>query len=168
MFKKLLLLLGIVSVSGVLAGDFGIRNFKIDHANGFYKRGEDVVVSGVLLKAGKPAPEYKLRAITKWESVKVVATQEFPCDGKPFRVIFKSDKPGWVYFIFQVIGPDGKVVIAPAAQLVQGGKKELVAEIGVMIGADEIRPADECPADFDEFWKNERAKLNAVPINPRL
>ena len=169
MFKKLFLLLsGIMFGSGVFAGDFSIKKFNINHLNGFYKCGEEVVVTGVLLKAGKPASGYNLRATTKWESVKVVDTQEFPCNGKPFKVTFKSDKPGWVYFTFQVIGPDGKVVIAPAAQLVQGGKKELVAEIGVMIGADEIRPADACPADFDEFWKNERTKLDTVPMNPRL
>ena len=156
------------AAQGLLAGDFSLNRLKLSHADGFYKRGEEVVVTGKLLKAGKPAPEYKLRAETRWESIKLVDTQEFPCDGKPFRVSFKSDKPGWVYFTFKVIGPDGKVVMNPTEPIIQRRKKELVAEIGAMIAPEELRPADEIPADFDEFWKNELAKLAAVPMNPRL
>ena len=153
--------------SGVYAGDFAIRGFSLNHADGIYKRGEEITVSGTLLKAKKPAPDYKLRVTTLWESKKVVSTQDFTCDGKPFKVTFKSDKPGWVYFTFQVIGPDGKVVENPSKSNPQG-KKKLVAEIGAMIAPEEIRTADKCPADFDEFWKNERAKLDKVPMNPRL
>ena len=169
MFEKLLFaLLGVVFAVGAFAGDFAIRGLKLNHSDGFYKKGEEIVVTGRLLKGGQPAPEYKLRAVTRWESVKAVATKDFPCDGKPFEVTFKSDKPGWVYFTFQVIGPDGKVVKAPAEKPVQHIKKDLVGEIGAMIAADEIRGTEECPADFDEFWKNEIAKLDKVPMNPRL
>lgn len=150
------------------AGDFAIRKLRLDRPDGFYEKGGEIVVTGTLLKAGKPAPEYKLRAVTRWESVKTVATEDFPCDGKPFRVVFKSDRPGWVYFAFQVIGPDGKVVVKPGKQVVQRLKKDLVGEIGAMIAPEEITPADAEPADFDEFWRNERAKLDAVPMNPRL
>ena len=168
MLKKLSLLYCLVFLSGIFAGDFTMKDLKLDRPNGFYKRGEEVVVTGLLLKAGKPAPEYKLRAVTRWESIKVVATQEFPCDGKPFKVTFKGDKPGWVYFAFQVIDPDGKVVEIPGAKVLQRLKKKQIGEIGAMISPDELRPADRIPDDFDEFWKNEIAKLNAVPMNPRL
>ena len=124
MFRKLsIALLGAVFASGVFAGDFALRNLKIDHADGFYKRGEEIVVTGVLLKGGQAAPEYKLRASTRWESVKTVAKQEFPCDGKPFKVTFKSEKPGWVYFAFQVIGPDGKVVKNPPRRSCSGSRR---------------------------------------------
>ena len=168
MLKKLSLLLGLVFLSGVFAGDFSLKDLKLDRENGFYECGEEIVVTGTLLKAGKPAPEYKLRAVTRWESVKVVASQDFPCDGKPFKVTFKSDRPGWVYFAFQVIGPDGKVVEMPGARVVQRLKKKQVGEIGAMISPEAIRPAEAIPEDFDEFWKNELAKLDRVPMNPRL
>ena len=168
--KRIMALLTIscMLASGVFAGDFVIRGLKIDHPNGFYQPGETIVVTGTLLKAGKPAPDHKLRAVTRWESVKVVDTQDFPCDGKPFRVTFKSDAPGWVYFAFQVIGPDGKVVEIPGKKVLQRLKKKQVAEIGAMIAPEDIRTADNIPDDFDEFWKNELAKLDAVPMNPRL
>ena len=155
-------------ISGIHAGDFAVRRLKLDHPDGIYKTGETITVTGTLLKAKKPAPGYKLRVTTRWDSVKDVDTREFPCDGKPFEVTFKSDKPGWVYFTFQVIDENGKVVNLPAAKKVQGAKPLLVDEIGAMISPEEIRTADECPADLEEFWKNERAKLDAVPMNPRL
>ena len=167
MLKKLSLLLILMSVSGVFAGNFAVRGLKLDRADGIYEKGETITVSGTLLKAKKPAPGYKLRVTTLWDSVKTVDTREFPCDGKPFEVTFRSDTPGWVYFTFQVIGPDGKVVEKPSRSDPQG-KKQLVAEIGAMIAPKEIRTADECPADLEEFWKNERRKLDKVPMNPRL
>ena len=168
MFKKLSILLLFSFACYVFAGDFSVRGLKLDHPDGFYRKGEEIVLKGKLLKAGKPAPDHKLRVNTIWESKKVVATQDFPCDGTPFEVRFKSDKPGWVYFTLQVIGPDGQVVKKPGRTVVQRRKKELVAEIGAMISPEEIRPADAIPADFDEFWAGEIAKLNAVPMNPRL
>ena len=163
----LLTVLGVL-VSGAFAGDFAVRRLKLDRTDGIYKKGETITVTGTLLKARKPAPEYKLRVTTRWESVKVVDTKEFPCDGKPFKVTFKSDKPGWVYFTFQVIDANGKVVERPSEKEVQGAKPLLVDEIGAMIAPEEIRTADECPADLAEFWKNERRKLDQVPMNPRL
>ena len=168
-FKTAVLLTVIgMLISGVHAGDFAVHRLKLDHPDGIYKKGETITVTGTLLKAKKPAPEYKLRVTTRWDSVKVVDAREFPCDGKPFEVTFKSDKPGWVYFTFQVIDADGKEVDMPAEKKVQGAKPKLVAEIGAMISPEELRTADECPADLEEFWKNERAKLDAVPMNPRL
>ena len=166
-FFALLVFVGMLA-SSVFAGDFTLSGLKMNHPAGFYKRGEEIVVTGTLLKGGKPAPGYKLRAVARWESVKTVATEDFPCDGKPFRLTFKSDKPGWVYFTFQVISPHGKVVRKPAPQVVQRRKVDLVAEIGAMVAADEIRPAEPMPEDFDEFWKNELAKLDKVPMDPRL
>ena len=171
MFKtKLFALLTVVGMlaAGLSAGDFSVRALKLDHPDGFYGRGEKIVVTGKLLKKGKPAPEYKLRVTARWESIKPVASKEFPCNGKPFRFTFKSDQPGWVYFALQVIGPDGEVVQKPRRSVVQGRKVDLVAEIGAMVAPEEIRPAEAMPEDFDEFWKNELDKLAQVPMNPRL
>ena len=168
MFKRLLLLLCVVLCSALFAGDFVVRGLELNHPEGFYKRGEAIVVTGKLLKKGRPAPGYKLRVTARWESIKPLASKEFPCDGKPFRFTFRSDKPGWVYFTLQVIGPDGKVVRKPGRSVVQRRKTDLVAEIGAMVAAGEIRPAEAMPEDFDEFWRNELDKLARVPMDPRL
>ena len=154
--------------AGAFADDFAVEDLKLNKPKGFYKKGEEIVVTGVLLRNKRPAPGYKLRALTRWESVKLVASRDFHCDGKPFKVTFKSDQPGWVYFAFQVIGPDGKVVEVPGPRVLQCIKRKQVAEIGAMIDPQELRPADEIPEDFDEFWRGIRAKLDRVPMNPRL
>ncbi len=150
------------------AGDFSLSQLRINHPDGIYRKGEEIIVSGTLLKADEPATDYKLRVVTTWESVKPLETHDFTCDGTAFRVTFASDRPGWVYFKFQVVGPDGQLVQDPAKRTPQGRKKDLVAEIGVLVAPEEIRTADEEPVDFDEFWKNERARLDNVPMNPRL
>ena len=149
------------------AGDFSMHELNLSHSDGLYAKGEEIVVTGTLLKAGEAAPGCTLRVVTTWESAKVLSTQDFPCDGNPFRVSCRSDIPGWVYFKFQVIGPDGQVVQAPGAKSPQG-KKELVDEIGAIVALEDIRIADKEPVDFDEFWRNERARLDTVPMNPRL
>ena len=164
-------LLGIAALlfavfASVSAGDYTIRRLKLNHDDALYRCGEEVAVTGRLIKAGAAVTEGKLRVITKWEGFEV-AQQDIPCDGNSFKVTYTSQKPGWVYFAFQVIGADGKVVDGPAPKAPQG-KKKLVAEIGAMFEPEKIRTAVEMPADFDEFWKGVRTKLDQVPLEPKL
>ena len=151
---------------GLFAGDYSVRQLKLSHPDGFYKSGEEVVVTGQLFKGKTPAVEEKLCIVTKWEG-REVDRKEIPCDGKPFSISYKSDKTGWVYFGFMVKGPDGKIIEKPAARVRQG-KKTQVAEIGAMYDWDKIRTAVEMPADFQQFWQDNRAKLDQVPFNAKL
>ena len=153
-------------IVGASAGDYTIRRLNLNHDDALYKCGEEVAVTGRLIKAGAAVKEGKLRVITKWEGFEV-AQKDIPCDGNSFKVTYKSDKPGWVYFAFQVIGPDGKVVDKPAPKVFQN-KPKLVGEIGAVYEPEKIRTAVEMPADFDEFWKGVRAKLDQVPFNAKL
>lgn len=152
---------------GISAGDYAMKDLTLNHPDGFYETGEEVVVTGQVLKAGAPVNEGKLRVVTKWEG-REVDTKEFPFDGKPFRVTYKGTKPGWVYFGFMVIGPDGKLIEVPGAKVTQSVKKKLLAEIGAIFDKDKIRTAVEMPADFKEFWEKVRADLDKVPFNARL
>ena len=152
---------------GGFAGDYSVQKLAQTRENGIYKCGEEVVVTGLLLKAGKPVTEGKLRATIKWEGTKI-ATQELPCDGKPFRFRAKSDKPGWLYFGIEVIGKDGKAVKNPLPKQPQFTKPTTVAEIGAMYEPEKVRAAETMPADFEEFWRAERAKLDRVPVEPNL
>ena len=92
--------------AGLSAGDYSIRQLKQTHSDGYYKAGEEVVVTGQLFKGKAPAVEEKLCIVTKWEG-REVDRKEIPSGGKPFSISYKSDKPGWVYFGFMVKGPDG-------------------------------------------------------------
>ena len=97
MRKVRLFILPVLSVLwavGVGAGDFSIRGLKLDHPDGFYSKGSEIVVTGTLLRRGRSASGYKLRVNVRPESVRLAETRDFPCNGKPFRVVFTSDEPG--------------------------------------------------------------------------
>ena len=150
----------------VTAGDYSMKELTLNHSDGFYKSVEEIVVTGQLLKAGAPVDAGKLRIVTKWEG-KTISTKNLPCDGKPFRITYKNDKPGWVYFGFIVVGEDGKVIENPGAKAPQGKKKQL-CEIGAIYDSGKIRTKVEMPADFREYWKKVRAELDRVPFNTKL
>ena len=152
--------------AGLSAGDYSIRQLKMTHPDGYYKAGEEVVVTGQLFKGKAPAVEEKLCVVTKWEG-KEIGRKDIPCDGKAFRISYKGDKPGWVYFGFMVKSPDGKIIQKPGAKVLQS-KKTHVAEIGAVYDWEKIRTAVEMPADFKNFWKDNRAKLDRVPFNAKL
>ena len=151
---------------GVSAGDYSIAQLKLNHNDALYKCGEEVVVTGKLLKGEKPVAEGKLRVITKWEGFEV-AMQDIPCDGGPFKVTYKSTKPGWVCFAFMVLDANGRIVERPAAELLQR-KKLPVGEIGAIYEPEKIRTRVRLPADFTEYWQDVRAKLDKVPFNAKL
>ena len=171
MIRKVALLAvaAFLAAAGYAAETYSVKNLNLNHADGFYKCGEKVVVTGQLLKAGKPVTEGKLRVLVKWEN-KQLSQTDLPCDGKPFRITFdKGEKPGWVYFGFQVLDKDGKLIEKPAGRFIQGTfKKYHVAEIGAMFEPEKIRSSYPIPEDFMEFWKAERAKLAAVSLNAKV
>ena len=159
------LFLALMSIR-LFAGDYTVHQLELSHPEGYYKSGEEVVVTGQLFKGKVPAAEEKLCVTIKWEGRKA-DYKEFPCDGKPFQVSYKSDKPGWVYFFFTVKGPDGKIIEKPGPKVIQS-KKKCVAEIGAIFDCEKIRTAVEMPEDFQQFWKENRAKLDQVPFNAKL
>ena len=146
-FKNMLLtLFSAFFAAALAAGDYALADLKLDRAGGIYKCGDEVIVTGRLLKGGKPVTEGKVRVVVKWEC-KEVETHDFHCDGKPFRVSFaKGDRPGWVYFGIQVIGKDDKVVENPGEKAPQG-KKLLVAEIGAIYEPEKLRCSYPTPED---------------------
>ena len=148
------------------AGDYSVRQLELNHPEGFYESGEEVVIAGQLFKGDVPAAGETLCAVTKWEG-REVDRKEILCNGEPFRLTYRSDKPGWVYFGFMVKGPDGKIIENPGAKPPQG-KKTIVAEIGAIYDREKIRTAVEMPDDFRQFWKDNRAKLDLIPFNAKL
>ena len=169
MIRKLVAIAVFATFAAALAAaeTYSVKDLNLNHADGFYKCGEKVVVTGQLLKSNRPVAEGKLRVLVKWEN-KQLSQTDLPCDGKPFRITFdKGEKPGWVYFGFQVVGADGKLVEKPTGRILQN-KKFQVAEIGAVYEPEKIRSSYPIPEDFMEFWKAERAKLDQVPVNAKV
>ena len=92
MTKFTCLLLTFAAVLSLAAGDYAIKDFTLDHKDGFYRCGETLTLTGQLTKAGKPVTDGKLRLLLKWEE-RNVSTIELPCDGKPFRITYNSRRP---------------------------------------------------------------------------
>jgi len=122
----------------------------LDKTDGFYKVGEETVCTATLMNDGKPAVGEKLRCTVKRER-DILRQDEFLCDGKPMTIRASMDRPGWLFFGFEIIGPDGQPLQGEGI-FKHRMKPTIVGEIGAMYDADKIRALDSRPADFDAYW----------------
>ena len=143
---------------------YTIDDLALDHADGIYKSGETLLLTGTLCRGGEPVTEGALRIVTKWEGVET-GTIDIANTGAPFLFTFRSGRPGWIYFGFEVVDRDGKVVDHPARTIPQSRKNLLVSEIGAVYDPDKLRVCTPPPADLEEFWAKQRKKLDLVPFD---
>ena len=146
---------------------YSVENLTLDHADGIYRSGETLMLTGTLCRGGKPVTEGAVRVLLKWEGAEI-GTADIPCTGAPFLFTYRSDKPGWIYFGIQVLDAEGKVVDHPGREIPQARKRLLVDEIGAIYDPEKIRFMGEAPADLEEFWAGERRKLDAVPFDTKI
>jgi cephalosporin-C deacetylase-like acetyl esterase len=139
---------------------------ELDHPDGFYKSGETVHCKVLLKKYGKALKGARARLVLKWE-LEVIESKEFETTGAPVEFTYASDKPGWVYFGFEVLGEDGKPLSGPGVCKLSR-KPTIVTEIGALFDADKIATVVRDPADFDEFWAKRIAEVHAAPLKPEL
>jgi cephalosporin-C deacetylase-like acetyl esterase len=138
----------------------------LDKSDGYYKVGELAVCTATLMKDGKPAVGEKLRCTVKRER-DVLRRDEFLCDGNAVTIRAAMDRPGWLFFGFEIIGADGKPLQGEGI-FKHPRKPTIVGEIGAMYDPDKIRALDSRPPDFDAYWASCRAKLDRVPLEPKL
>ncbi|HVJ87652.1 MAG TPA: acetylxylan esterase [Caulifigura sp.] len=139
---------------------------RLDRLDGYYKVGQDAVCTITLLRDGQPAVGEKLRCTIKRER-ELLRQDEFVCNGQPWRITAAMDRPGWLFFAFEIIGPDGKP-LAGKGVYKHSRKPTIVGEIGALYDADQIKALDSCPADFDAYWASCRSRLDQVPLDPKL
>ena len=163
MFKRFALLfsaLFALAASGAYTAKIGL-----DKPDGFYKSGETATCTVQFFKDGEPLVGEKVFFLMRWEN-RNVKRQIFVTDGKPRKFSYKSDKPGWVYFGFQVLDEKGKPRRGKGVD-----KHKFIArvtEIGAMFDADRIRYTAKPPADFAEFWEARKAEVAACDLKPEL
>ena len=155
-------------VSSALCGAYTAK-IDLDRPDGIYRAGETAVCTVQLFKDGKPLVGEKGRVLLRWEA-QTVKSEDFVADGSPKRFSYKSDKPGWVYFGFQVLDKDGKPLKANSSRSAghRRRKPTIVTEIGALFSPDKIVSAVREPADFDEFWAKRRSETVAVTGTPTL
>ena len=141
-----------------------------------YKAGEDAVftVEPVGVDGVVPEGQYTY----KWERSDDYGnfqTGTVKFDGKPLVYRTTLDKPGFVRLRVNVIGPDGEVVrrkfngdtttpegLAAFYKFNEPGD-DIFFDGGAGFDVDSLAAPEE-PADFDEFWKRQFARLAKVPI----
>ncbi|NLT69802.1 MAG: acetylxylan esterase [Verrucomicrobiaceae bacterium] len=141
-------------------------DLRLDKSDGYYSVGEETVCTATLLKDGKPAVGETLRCTVKRER-DTLRRDEFVCDGDAVEIRAAMDRPGWLFFGFEIIGPDGKPLQGEGI-FKHHMKPTIVGEIGAMHDADKIKALDSRPADFDTYWASCRSKLDQIPLDPKM
>ena len=141
-----------------------------------YKAGEEAVFTVEPVDVDGVVPEGQY--MYKWERSDDYGNFQngtVPFDGKPFVYRTTLDKPGFVRLYVNIIGPDGQVVrrrfngdaTTPegraAMNKFEKPGKFIFFDGGAGFDVDSLAAPEE-PADFDEFWKRQFARLAKVPI----
>ena len=163
--KKRIFYMGALLTALVGFGQYG-ASISLDHPSGVYKSGETATCRVELTKDGQPLEGENARMILKFES-KVLETKDFRTTGSAMTFPYTAEKPGWVFFGFEVLDKDGKALKGPGVQR-HSAKSTIVAEIGALFEPENIRTGVKRPEDFEAFWAARRAALDKVPIQPTL
>ena len=78
--------------------------------------------------------------------------------GEETEFVMTAQVPGTVSVVCTVLDENGKPMLNARKRTIYGG-------LGVLISPEKIVPGNpNCPADFDEFWRERRAELDRVPV----
>lgn len=140
--------------------------------SGIYKCGEKAEYKALLMRDKKPVSGLHGRYIVKFEG-KIIRTQPVTYNGTPISVVCGSDKPGWVYVGFEIYDKDGKPISGKNGVFIKRHgltrfKPTIVGEIGAMFDPEKITEHLALPKDFDQFWQQQRAELDKVPVKAKL
>ena len=139
---------------------------RLDRRNGIYQVGETITCKVKLTNNDAPLSGVPARLTLKFEGG-TVKTVDFTTTGGMVEFNCPAEKPGWVYFGFEVLGDDGNPLTGEEV-FRHSAKKSIVTEIGALIEPERIVTGVKRPADFDAFWAARRAALNEIPIEAKL
>ena len=146
--------LGLVLCAACLfAGDFLIVG-KTDKESGIYAKGDKITFSIQVTEDGKPVSGMKLRYKLNYDGVRS-SDGEALLNGEPVTIDAQLDYAGWVYVSCWLRDASGKNI-----DLKRGSSNG----VGALVAPEELTCAAKEPADFDEFWKAQRALLDKVPV----
>ena len=121
-----------------------------DHADALYRKGETVTFT---IKAAPTTPQ---DAEVSWtvtkDGVPPVQSGKTKLTAGEAKVTAKLDEPGFLQC---------KITATVA-------EKPVTAMAGVGIDPTQIKPSLPVPADFEAFWKDQKAKLAAVPLKAQM
>ncbi len=129
----------------------------------FYALGEPMKFALTVDFAGQSIPKepYKLKWTRTGDDGKKATGTETVTPGKPIFVTTSLDTPGFVYIQATLIDPQGKAVKKKNRR---GRFVNITFDGGAGVEIAKLQAAAKEPADFDEFWKKQKAKLAAIPV----
>ena len=123
------------------------------HRGGVAKTGEKIFFHAILRGARSTSKIYD--GTIRWKLFRngvLMSTGEFPAASHAAGVTLVPDRPGYYRCDFAAVA---------------GGEPVARGALGVLADPDAIRSGVELPADFDDFWAEQRKKLYDAPPNLR-
>lgn len=136
-------------VWAVRADEAPVLTVKTDRSNALYKKGEEAVFSIRLDQGGKPLPGKEVRWTIKKNGLTAVAGGTAALTDGTATVTAKLEEPGFLLC---------EVELPAESEPIKGLG-------GAAFDPQDIKPSKVAPKDFDAFWKDQLAKLAAVPKN---
>lgn len=141
----------VATVLAAFAAFAGAIEVAQDHADALYRTGEDATFKvtvkgddGEVLKSGEAA-----WTLDNFGTVKFASGKANLADGNPFSVKGKMDTEGFLRL------------------QVRSGTNSVIWSVGYDV--EKIRQSEPRPADFDEYWTSEKARLEReVPLDPKM
>ncbi|MDD5729471.1 MAG: acetylxylan esterase [Victivallales bacterium] len=140
---------------GILHAKYSVK-IELDKADGIYKSGETVKGTVKVFDDGKAVKNFKGGYYTAFEKRKT-DLKTVTANDKALIIEGKSDRPGWLYFCFNLTAADGKAV-----------KGKIRGQAGALFDPEKIVAVGTPPADFQDYWKKCRAELDKVPVKAKL
>lgn len=129
-----------------------------DKPEAIYCKGETIQFAVQFLADGQPQAGTTLKYSLRRDGHETTSG-EVVSAAEPTVISTSLDTPGWAYVMFTPVDKEGKRIAI---------KEKSSAGVGAMVDPLELTYAGNCPADFDTFWAQQRAALDAIPLNPRL
>ncbi|MDD5729164.1 MAG: hypothetical protein PHV59_11430, partial [Victivallales bacterium] len=132
-------------------------------AKAFYAPGEKMVFTLNVDYGNQPAPSkpYTLKWRRTGDDQKTADGTETVTPGKAIVIKTSSNRPGFVRLQAELLDDKGHLV----KQTDRRGRKHNIGFYGGSgVEPEKLQPAVTEPADFDQFWAKEKAKLDAVPL----
>lgn len=135
-------------------------NWKTDKEPVSYQPGEPMVFSVQLVDDGKPVAGKTLKWVRSGDDGQTAKGEGVCSASHPLVIRTATGTPGFVRIEVSVFEADGKPVMDAKSH-------PMKFEGGAGVQPEKLTGYPE-PADFDAFWKRQRARLDAVPVKAAL
>ncbi len=157
MNRRLLLFFSLLASAATLwAGELSFTG-TADKEVALYQPGEKITFNVQLLEDSKPAAGRKLKWKRTGDDAKIEAGDAVSSEKEPLVISTALDKPGFVRIEVWALDESGKPLVDAKNQPVR-------FDGGAGVEPEKLQQGIPEPADFDDFWTKQKARLAEVPL----